>query len=78
MSTLVNQLCIEQVHKEFISLLDKIAAKYQQLDSGEFGAVDTPAFIAKSGKSLCLYEPTLSQTEPAKAHTTSQAGILQA
>ena len=41
MSILVNQLTIEQAHKEFNSLLDKIAAKYQQLDSGEFGAVGT-------------------------------------
>ena len=29
MSTPVNQLNIEQAHKEFISLVDKIAAKYQ-------------------------------------------------
>ena len=27
--------------------MDKIAAKYQQLDSSEFGAVSTPAFDAK-------------------------------
>ena len=76
MSTLVNQLTTEQAHKEYNSLVDKIAAKYQQLDSGKFGAVGTTGFNAKSAKlaSLCA----LSKTAPANAHTTSQAIILQA
>ena len=45
MSTLVNQLTIEQAHKEYNSLVDKIVAKYQK-----FQAVGTPGFNAKSAK----------------------------
>ena len=41
MSIPVNLLTVEQAHKEFNSLVDKIAAKYEQLDSGKFGAVGT-------------------------------------
>ena len=79
MSILVNQLTVEQAHKEFNSLVDKIAIMYEQLDSGKIGAVGTPTFNAKSVKliSVC-YEPTMSKTEPANASTTSQAAILQA
>ena len=33
----------------------KIAAKYEQLDSGEFGAVGTPAFNAKSADLASLF-----------------------
>ena len=33
----VSQLTVEQAHKEFNSLADKIAAKYDQLDSGNLG-----------------------------------------
>ena len=50
MSVPVSQLTVEQAHKEFNSLVDKIAARYEQLDSGEFGAVDTSSFNAKSTK----------------------------
>ena len=47
MSTPVYQLTVAEAHKEYSSLMDKIAAKYQQLDSSKFGAVGTPAFDAK-------------------------------
>ena len=50
MSILMNQLIIEQVHKEFNSLADQIAAKYEHFDSAESGAFVTPAFNAKSPK----------------------------
>ena len=43
MSTPVNQWTIEQAHKEFNSLVDQIAAKYEQLDSSKFRAVGTTA-----------------------------------
>ena len=46
MSTMVNQLTTEQVHKEFKSFMDKISAKFEQLDSGKFVAVGTLAFNA--------------------------------
>ena len=42
----MNQLIVEQAHKEFNSLADKIAAKYKLLDSIEFGPVGTLAFNA--------------------------------
>ena len=52
MSVPVTQLTVEEAHKEFNSLADKIAAKYEQLDSSEFGAVGTLTFNAKSAKYL--------------------------
>ena len=55
MSILESQLIVEQVYKEFNSLADKIAAKYEQLDSGEFGAVGSPAFNAKSTELSFLF-----------------------
>ena len=47
MSVPVIYLTVEEACKEFNSLADKIAVKYEQLDSSEFGAVGTPAFNAK-------------------------------
>ena len=34
-------LTVQEAHKEYNSLTDQIRAKYEQLDSDEFGAVDT-------------------------------------
>ena len=55
MSTPVSQLTVEQAHKEFNSLVDKIAAKYEQLDSAKFRIVGTPGFNTKSAELVCLY-----------------------
>ena len=55
MSIPESQLIVEQAHKEFNSLADNIAAKYEQLDSGEFGAVSSPAFNAKSTELSVLF-----------------------
>ena len=41
-------LTVQQAHKEYNSLTDQIQAKYKQLDSGKYGAVDTPAFNAEA------------------------------
>ena len=41
-------LTVQEAHKEFNSLTDQIRAKYERLDSGEFGAVGTPAFKAEA------------------------------
>ena len=69
MSVPVSNLTVEEAHKEFNSLADRIAAKYEQLDSREFGAVGTPAFNARSGKLAVLFAH-MSKTEPANASTT--------
>ena len=37
-------MTVQEAHKEYNSLTDLIWATYEQLDSGEYGAVGTPAF----------------------------------
>ena len=41
-------MTVQEAHKEYNSLMDQIRAKYEQLDSGEFGTVDTLAFKAEA------------------------------
>ena len=41
-------MTVQEAYKEYNSLMDQIWAKYDQLDSGEFGTVDTPAFKAEA------------------------------
>ena len=41
-------LTVQEAHKEYNSLTDQIWAKYEQLDSGEFGSPGTPAFDAEA------------------------------
>ena len=41
-------LTVQEAHKEYNSLTDQIGAKYEQLDSGKYGAVGTPAFNAEA------------------------------
>ena len=48
MATPVSSMTPDECHAEFTKLTDKIAAKYEELNSGEFGDVDSPAFKAKS------------------------------
>ena len=48
MPKLVYLLTVQEAHKEYNSLTDQIRAKYKQLDSGEYGAVGTPAFNAEA------------------------------
>ena len=55
MSVPVSHLTVEEAHKEFNSLTDNIAAKYEQLDSGEFEAVSTLAFNAKSAELASIF-----------------------
>ena len=40
-------MTVQEAHKEYNSLTDQILVKYEQLDSGEYGSVDTPAFKAE-------------------------------
>ena len=53
----VSHLTVEEAHKEFNSLVDRIAAKHEQLD---FVAVGTLAFNAKSTELAVLF-PHMSQ-----------------
>ena len=41
-------LTVQEAHKEYSSLTDQIRAKYEQLDSGEFGSPGTPSFDAEA------------------------------
>ena len=41
-------LTVQEAHKEYSSLTDPIWTKYEQLDSGEFGAGGTPVFNAEA------------------------------
>ena len=43
-------LTVHEAHKEYNSLTDQIWAKYEQLDSDEYGAVGTPAFNAEANE----------------------------
>ena len=48
MPKIVYLLTVQEAHKEYNSLTDQIRAKYEHLDSGECGAVGTPAFNAEA------------------------------
>ena len=41
-------MTVLEAHKEYNSFMDQIRAKYEQLDSVEYGTVDTPAFKAEA------------------------------
>ena len=41
-------MTVQEPHKEYNSLMDQIRAKYEQLDSGKYGVVGTPAFNAEA------------------------------
>lgn len=51
----MQHLTVDQTNKDFNSLVDKIAAKFEQLDSGEFGVVGTLAFNVKSHELAVLF-----------------------
>ena len=48
MPKLVYLLTVQEAHKEYNSLTDQIWVMYEQLDSGEYGAVGIPAFNAEA------------------------------
>ena len=39
-------MTVHEAHKEYNSIIDQIRAKYELLDSGECGDIDTPLFKA--------------------------------
>ena len=48
MPKLVYLMTVQEAHKEYNSIIDQIRAKYELLDSGECGDIDTPLFKAES------------------------------
>ena len=48
MPKLVYLLTVQEAHKEYNSLTDQIRAKYEQFNSGKYGAVGTPVFNAEA------------------------------
>ena len=50
-------MTVQEAHKEYNSLTDQIRAKFEQLDSGKFGTVDTPAF--KFIYCICRHVPSI-------------------
>ena len=43
-------MTVQKAHKEYYSLIDQIWIKYELLESGESGNIDTPAFKAESSE----------------------------
>ena len=41
-------MTVHEAHKEYNSIIDQIRAKYELLDSGECGDIDTSLFKAES------------------------------
>ena len=74
-------MTVHEVHQEYNSLIDQIRAKYELLDSGECGSVDTPAFNAECSKLVHLMvhmSELCKHLKPANAQGTSQAPTIQA
>ena len=69
-------MTVQEAHKEYNSLMDQIRAKYEQLDSGEYGTVDTPAFKAEACEltNLLAHVSQLCQ----KLNLPPPKGIIQA
>ena len=74
-------MTVQEAHKEYNSLTDQIWAKYEQLDSGKYRAVGTPAFDAEAcelANLLACVSQLLPETEPATSKGIIQAHGLQA
>ena len=55
MSKPVFLMTVQEAHKEYSFFMDKIRAKYEQLDSDKFGSPGTPAFDAEACKLANLF-----------------------
>ena len=73
-------LTVQEAYKEYNSLTDQIRANYKQLESGEYGAVGTPAFNAEACElvNLLAHVSQLCQKQPATSKGIVQSHILQA
>ena len=47
-------LTVQEAQKEYNALTDQVRAKYEQLDSGEYGTVGTPTYNAEACESANL------------------------
>ena len=73
-------MTVQEAHKEYNSLTDQIRAKYKQLDSGEYGAVGTPAFNAEAcelANLLARVSQLCQKLKPADSKGIIQAHVLQ-
>ena len=70
-------LTLQEAHKEYNSLMDQIQAKYEQLVSGEYGTVGTPAFNAEACELANLLACVSQLCKNWTCHLV-QANILQA
>ena len=71
-------MTVQEAHKEYNSLTDQIRAKYEQLDSGEFGSPGNPAFDAEACELANLLAHVSHKTQPADSKGIIQAHVLQA
>ena len=74
-------LTVQEANKEYNSLTDQIWAKYEQLDSGEYGAVGTPAFHAEEcelANQLACVNQLCQKLNLPPPKETLQAHVLQA
>ena len=55
MATPVSNLTVAEAHHEFGKLIDRIAAKNEELMSGKYGEAGSPDFIAKVQELAPLY-----------------------
>ena len=74
-------MTVQEIHKEYNFLTDKIRAKYKQLDLGKFGSPGTPAFDGEAcelANLLARVSQLCKKTEPTDSKGIIQAHVLQA
>ena len=71
-------LTVQEAHKEYNSLTDQIWAKYEQLDSGEYGSIDTPAFKAEACELANILACVSQLCQKLNLTTPKESDILQA
>ena len=71
-------MTVQEAPKEYISLMDQIRAKYEPWTQASMGHPSIQCWSLWIGKSTCLCESNLPETEPATSKGIIQAHILQA
>ena len=73
-------MTVHEAHKEYNSIIDQIRAKYELLDSGECGDIDTPLFKAEScelAHLMARMSDLCKHLKLPKTQRSSQAPTLQ-